>query len=108
MIFKSAIIFYGGDWRMRSRRKINSAAKILFLVFSVFAAVKLVSQKIEIDEKLAANQQIQKQLNAQITINNQLSEEIQNAGSDEFYEEIARSKLGYIRPGERVFIDASN
>lgn len=98
----------GGEIIVSGKRGMGAAAKLLIVMFSIYAAVKLVSQRIEINKRIEANQELEQQLNQQINTNNEIAERIENSDNAEFYEQIARNKLGYVKPGERVFIDISN
>ena len=79
---------------------------IIGVVFCIFAWT-LIGQQIEISKK---NKQIS-ELNGKIEDmqdeSDRLSKEVENLNNPEYIEQIAREKLGLVRPNERVFVDAN-
>lgn len=76
------------------------AAFIGFLVYSSLSAVLQIS---DYNDKIAA---AQRELSAQRSENNELATYLKTASEDEIIIRIAREKLGYVMPNERIFYDA--
>ncbi len=71
---------------------------ICFLLISQqFSLSRLNEKKDDIEIKIAAAQKEQTELQAQKDA----------SGTDEYLERVAREKLGYMKPSEKVFIDSS-
>lgn len=68
------------------------------LISQQFDIARLSKKEDGIDFEIAAAQKQATELDAQK----------EAAGTDEYLERVAREKLGYMKPGEKVFIDASN
>ena len=97
---------------MRSRRgnqanfsgfllRIGAAALIVYL------AVTLIVSQVDIMVKRQQLDSLNAELTRQIEENTEL-ERLYSAGeSDEYIERIARDRLGYVAPDERIYIDMS-
>lgn len=81
--------------------------KIVILALIVYATISLVTTKGKISQALADQQQLQKQVDEALEQNAALQYDIDHAGDDETIESIARSKLGLVKPGEKIFFDVS-
>lgn len=84
------------------------ATKIFVTVFAVYAAFTLVSLQIQISAKREEQQALQKQIEEQSLRNAEIEALLDSEENDEYIARIARDKLGYISPGERVFVDVSS
>ncbi len=84
------------------------ATKIFVTVFAVYAAFTLVSLQIQIGAKREEQQALQKQIEEQGLRNAEIEALLNSEENDEYIARIARDKLGYISPGERVFVDISS
>jgi len=93
---------------MRKTRRVHIAAKIFVLAFSVYAAFTLVSLQLQIREKEKRVAALQAAIHQQEMENRQIQDILDNADDTEYIAEIAREKLGYVAPGERVFVDISS
>lgn len=77
--------------------------------FAVYAAFTIINQNIEISNKKAQLEQLNKQIEV-IDIQNDYLSDVKNYTGDEldeYIEIIARKDLDYIKNGERVFINVS-
>ena len=82
--------------------------KIVILALIVYATVMLVNtrqQAIQADADRAA---LQAQVDAMLRENAELQYDIEHADDPEIIAGIARSKLGLVKPGEKIFYDVSN
>ncbi|MBQ2651427.1 MAG: septum formation initiator family protein [Clostridia bacterium] len=93
---------------MRKTRRVHIAAKLFILAFSVYAAFTLVSLQLQIREKEKKMAVLQAAIDQQELENRQIQDILDNADDTEYIAEIAREKLGYVAPGERVFVDISS
>ncbi len=97
---------------MAKKQKIKKARKKKFWLFRLSLLIVTVAigvQIITIQSQLAAKKQELSNLKQQLQTQNQENEELQktiDSGiNDEYVEKVAREKLGYVSPFERVFID---
>ena len=93
---------------MRKKRGSGFLTKLLIVAFAVYSVTSIISQQIKINDQRTQNQNMKAEVEHQKLKNDELRTTIEAAGTDEFYEEIARDKLGYIKPGERIFVDISS
>ena len=93
---------------MRRTRRVHIAAKIFILAFSVYAAFTLVSLQLQIREKEKKMAMLKAAIEQQELENRQIQDVLDSPDDTEYIAEIAREKLGYIAPGERVFVDISS
>ena len=75
---------------------------VLFAIYVVYNRVVLHMQINEKNQELAA---LEAEIYSQNLVNQQLEENATAKLTDEEIAEIAREKLGYSLPGERIFID---
>ena len=79
--------------------------RVVILVFIVYAAMNLISLRGKISDRRAEYETLRQQILEQKLENKRMQETIGEDLSDEEITSIAREKLGYSLPGERVFID---
>ncbi|MEF9969474.1 MAG: septum formation initiator family protein [Ruthenibacterium sp.] len=93
----------------RKKRISFSALALRFgLVFVCgYLAVTLVSTQVEIVTKRRALENINAQVAAQTAQNTELQRMLETGDEAQYYERVARDKLGYARPDEHVFVDMS-
>ncbi len=82
--------------------------KIVILALIVYATISLVTTKGKISQALEDQRLLQEQVDETMQENAGLKYDIDHAGDDETIEEIARSKLGLVKPGEKIFFDVSS
>ena len=90
----------------KKKRNINIIHIISFL-FCIYFVYTLYDQQIKINNY---NSQIE-MYEADIKVKNDLvkyySEQSENIQSDEYIESVARENLGYVKPYEKIFVDAN-
>lgn len=79
--------------------------RIVLAAFAVFLLFNLIELRTSVAEKDAELEELQYEINAQTLENEALRANLDDELTDEEIAEIAREKLGYSLPGERVFID---
>lgn len=90
---------------MKKRRK-NFIFKIAVLAFAAYIAVTLICQAVQIRQSNEKLSLAQSQLTAQKRKNEQ-SERTLKENDKDFMESVARNELGYSKPNERIYVDAS-
>ena len=93
---------------MRRTRKVHAAAKIFLLAFSVYAAFTMVSLQLQISAKEDEMAELQEQIESQKLENSMIQDILDSDDDTDYIAEIAREKLAYITPGQRVFVDISS
>lgn len=82
---------------------------LAILGFAVYAVITLVSQQVEISDKKQQLQNLQDQIVVQEIKNDDLAE-VKNYSDEElskYIEDKARNDMGYIKNGERVFVNVA-
>lgn len=79
--------------------------KLVVLVLVVYAVVTLVSLQSQITAKRAEMTELEQRIAAADQEKQRLENAIANMDTDQGVEEIARSKLGLVSPGEIIFQD---
>ena len=93
---------------MKKKKRVSGLAKTATAVFAVYAAFTLVSLQLQIAEKKEEQALLQAQIEEQELRNAEIRALLESENSDDYVARIAREKLGYISPGERVFVDISS
>ena len=81
--------------------------RIAIFVFVAYAVIALVNQQIQISQKRQELSEINQQIQVQELKNDEMQHTL-DAGeeeSNEYAEQVAREKLGYAKPGERIFVN---
>lgn len=78
--------------------------KVIILSLLVGSAVALLNLRGQINTARVNKQALQHQLDQQQQINSELAGVLENSDDPERQAEIARDKLGLVKPGERVII----
>lgn len=94
----------------KPKRK-TSPMRVLMYAAVGFAALylltTLVSGRLQVGQKEQELASIQLQTQQQQDTNAELQEILDSGDEDAYVERVAREKLGYARPDERVFVDIS-
>lgn len=93
----------------KQKKKRRSSILILMacFVFVGYFVVTIASQQTQLKAARQEKAALQSELNEQLLSNKELSRLIDNGDEAEYIERIAREKLGYFMPEERVFYDIS-
>ena len=89
-------------------KKASIFIKIVILALIVYASVTLTSVKSRIETAEADRAALQTKLEVALREKAELEYDIAHAGDPEIIAEIARTKLGLVMPGEKIFYDVSN
>ena len=82
--------------------------KIVLLAVIVYAVVTLVDTRARVAEAEADRAALQAQVETMRQENAELKYDIDHAGDPEVLAEIARGKLGLVKPGEKIYYDVRN
>ena len=92
----------------RKKKRVGLVAKVLIAAFAVYVACTLVNLQLRINAAHDEQQKLQAQLDAQRLVCAELNDAISGENHEEYIAEIARDSLGYIYPGEQVYVDISS
>ena len=90
---------------MKKRRK-SLILKLAVLAFAAYIATTLVYQAMQIRQSSVQLASIKAQI-AQQQKQNAETQRLLNESDQQFMENVARNQLGYAKPNERIFMDAS-
>ena len=77
------------------------------LLLGGYLVVNMVLNQVEIRTKREQLQTVEQQLEIQQAQNEELQRILESGSDQELIERVARDKLGYAKPNERVFVDAT-
>ena len=89
------------------RKKTNPIFKLCVLFSAFYVVVCLVNSQVDINNKKAELENIQEKIVSQGVENKNLERIINSDEDDEYIEKLAREKLGFAYPDERIYIDIS-
>ncbi|MEG0768616.1 MAG: septum formation initiator family protein [Ruthenibacterium sp.] len=93
--------------RRRKMRFTALALRVGFVCVVLYLAVMLVSTQVEIVARRQQLTNVTQEVDAQKAENLELQRTLDSDNEDAYIERVARDKLGYARPNERVFVDMS-
>ncbi len=82
--------------------------KVILLAIVLYAAVRLAMVHSQTQDLQRQIEQLEQQSQTLTEENAALEYQIAHSDDDETKEEIARDKLGLVKPGEKIFYDTSN
>ena len=90
------------------KRKLKRSAllRISLIAFLIYVVATLIGLQIQINQKQTELENLQQQIMIK-EITNLTSGADLESGNDDYIEQIAREKLDYAKPGERIFINIS-
>jgi len=91
---------------MQNRRRINLIMLVIMTGLFVYFLATFIKQQDEISLIKAEMRSMQQKIAKEQEIHEELLEQVNQIDSDEFIEKIAREKLGMVKEGERLYIDA--
>ena len=89
-------------------RRASIITKIVIMALIVYAGISLLSLKGQISQAREEAAALQAQVDQTARENAELEYDIQHSEDPETIEDIARNKLGLVKPGEKIFYDVSN
>lgn len=88
-------------------KRAGMATKLLVLVLLAVLAVCLLTTQAQLSAVQADREELARQVQAQQEVNAALADDIAHSGDPEYLADIARSKLGMLKPDEIEFVDSS-
>lgn len=88
-------------------KRASIITKIIIIALILYAGITLVSLKARTEEIRELNLQLQVDVAALAQKNAEFQYEIDHSNDEKIIEDIARSKLGLVLPGEKIFYDVS-
>ena len=79
--------------------------RMVLVAFAVYALFNVVTLRATLEEKNAEYQRLEEEINSQTLDNEAMQESLNKELTPDEIASIARNKLGYSLPGERIFID---
>ena len=89
-------------------KRANILTKIVILAMIVYALISLIGTREQIAVAEADRAALQTKVDTLLRENAELEYDINHAGDPTVIAEIARTKLGLVKPGEKIFYDVSN
>ncbi|NLH00618.1 MAG: septum formation initiator family protein [Clostridiales bacterium] len=89
-------------------RRASLITKIVILAIILYAGISLVSLKVQIADAREKRDELQSEVDNVLQTNTELQYAIEHSTDPETIEDIARNKLGLVKPGEKIFYDVSN
>jgi cell division protein FtsB len=89
-------------------RRAGLMTKIVILAIIVYAGITLVSLKVQISDARETRGVLQTQVDNGLQTNSELQYAIDHSTDPDTIEDIARNKLGLVKPGEKIFFDINN
>lgn len=91
---------------MKKQKKFKLLTFIMIATVCYFGYT-LYTLQVSINEKEFKNQELRKNIYSEQIKNQQLLKQKSIINTDEFYEQMAREKLGYIKDNEKIYIDTN-
>lgn len=89
----------------KRERKVGFLQYIIFGVILIYLVFLLISQQSTLANTQNQHNAIQEKLALEERENEKLKEELEIVNTDTFYEKIAREVFGYVKKGEKVYVD---
>ncbi len=91
---------------MRKLKKLNLWTIMLIICLCYFGYT-VYGQQASIEERRVQQDLLQKAIHTETVKKQQLLKQQAQINTDEFVEKIAREKLGYVKDGEKIYIDTN-
>lgn len=91
--------------RVQSTKTITRLILIVFVLAAVYFGYTLLNQQQLIDEQKTIRADLQTQLAHVYGENESLDRQIESTATDAYIESVAREKLGWVKPGEILFVE---
>jgi cell division protein FtsB len=92
---------------MNKRKGLFRPGVIMFIGVFIFFVFMFADQQKLLNARNMELERLENKISEETMLNEKLKEDIELLGSDEYIEKIAREKLGYIKEGEKIFIDVN-
>lgn len=89
-------------------KKAGLLTKGIVLVLLIYMSITLLNLQTRIRETEAARDRYQQQVDIQTQTNSALANDVAHSDDPEYILKIARSRLGLVEPGEKIFEDITH
>ena len=94
--------------RVKARRKNGLILKIILIISILYTVGMVVSLQVRTESARSEVDSLRQQLDLQKRRNQEAEALLSSDSDDEYVLGMARDKLGYILPGERIFVDSQS
>lgn len=98
----------GKGTKEKKTKKAGFLTKVVLVVLLVYAGISLYTIQNQIQSAKDEQTKLASQVDTLRRENDSLSADIADSGNSQKLQDVARSQLGMVMPGERVFYDVSN
>lgn len=91
---------------IKQKKRFNIWTLILIASIGYFCYM-MYSQQIYLDQRQEQYNKLKSEIHSETLKNQQLLNQKAKISSDEFAEKIAREKLGYVKDGEKIYVDTN-
>lgn len=94
----------------KSSKRVQSKSFILTLALVLlvgYFVITIIGLQFQIRDAKAEKDQLTDALQMQLAENNKLQSIVESEDKSDYIEQVAREKLGYVMPGEKVFYDVT-
>lgn len=91
--------------KKKKKSLVSVALKLAVAVVGVYLLVSFVNGQMQVSSIQAQQEAVQAEIDAKTAENEELSEILESGDDNAYIERIARQKLGYAWPDEKVYID---
>lgn len=91
----------------KRKGKMSKLSKAIWAVVFLYAGYVFVQQQIQLSQLKNEAEALEAHIAEAQELNTSLEETAASIGTDEFIEQVARQRLGFVKPDEQVFIDTS-
>ncbi len=92
---------------IKKKRKNINIMHIIGVIFCIYFVYTFLDQQIKINNYDSQIEMYETDIEAKNKLVEYYSNQSENIQSDEYIESVAREKLGYVKPYEKIFIDAN-
>jgi len=89
-------------------KRAGLVTKIVILAIILYAGISLVSLKVQVSDARETREELQSKVDGVLQTNTELQYAIDHSTDPDTIEDIARNKLGLVKPGEKIFYDVNN
>jgi len=89
------------------RKKKLKIGTVIFALFLIYFFYITIEQQHILEKKEVELSEIESLIKEENKVKVKLNEQLQSVNSDDYIEKTARQKLGFVKEGERVFIDTN-
>lgn len=91
----------------RRKTKKSLMLRLLTIGFALYAAITLIETQVQIADRRRELEEIEAQTEVMRIQNKEISRLLAMGDDQDYIERIAKKKLDYVSPDERIFIDSS-